>query len=154
MKINFKILQCLLLIFVSLPVIATDRLTYGFGIGSSYSGLGFNTGVISASDFKYVSAGVLGYSSSLGSVYGIGAGWMRANLFESITPNHGVNVHVGISKFDREDSHKSYFRAGYLYLFDGIRNPGKTIGFSFLHENDIDGASAGLSLQFSYGSQF
>ncbi len=137
-----------------MTVSAKDSNSYGIGIGNSYSGIGVNYGMLSEADFKYVSTGILGSSSSSGRIYGFGMGWMKTNLCGSNTPNHGANIRVGIINDDRKYSNTPYIGAGYLYFFDGMNDPGKVIGISFINGNEKDGFAFGLSLQFGFGYQF
>jgi hypothetical protein len=143
-----------LLSFLPITVSASDSISYGVGIGRSYSGLGVNYGVLSETDFKYLTTGILAYSSVDGRYYASGAGWMKTNLFDSNTPNHGANIYAGIINNDKEYNNTPYIGAGYLYFFDGIKNPGKAIGISFFNGNEIDGFGLGLSFQFEFGYQF
>ncbi|MGR6871281.1 hypothetical protein ACU6U9_02985 [Pseudomonas sp. HK3] len=153
MKTGIKAALCLSLC-LSMTVVADGSISYGVGIGRSYSGLGVNYGMLSETDFKYVTTGILAYSSSDGRYYASGAGWMKTNLFNSNTPNHGANIYAGIINNDKKYNNTPYIGAGYLYFFDGIKNPGKAIGVSFFNGNEIDGFGLGLSFQFEFGYQF
>ena len=153
MKIGIKVTLCLLL-FLSMTVSAKDSNSYGVGIGSSYSGIGVNYGMLSETDFKYVTTGILGASSSSGKFYASGIGWMKTNLFDFNTSKHGANIYVGVINNDDKYNNTPYIGAGYLYFFDGINNPGKIIGISFFNGNEKDGFDFGLSPQFAFGYQF
>ncbi len=143
-----------MLLLLSLTTTASEVSSYGVGLGNSYSGLGINYGLLTETDFKYVSTGVLGYSSFSGTIYGFGLGWMKTNLFGSKTPKHGANIYVGLINDSGKYNNTAYIGAGYLYFFNGIRNPGKTIGFTLVNGNEVDGFELRPLLQFSFGYQF
>ncbi len=153
-KHSLKVFPYLFLLLLSLTVTANEATSYGVGIGNSYSGLGINYGLLSEVEFKYVSTGVLGYSSLSGNIYGFGMGWMKTNLFDSKTPKHGANIYVGIMNNNDKYNNAAYIGAGYLYFFNGIKNPGKTIGFTLVNGNEVDEFELKPSFQFAFGYQF
>ena len=69
-----KITKLLLLplTLISSQTLANDNFTFGIGAGSLYSGVGANIGFQSKTDFKYISAGCVSYSSLYGETCGFG----------------------------------------------------------------------------------
>jgi hypothetical protein len=85
-----------LTLIVSTQSLANDTFTFGLGAGSLYSGVGLNAGIQSKTDLKYISAGCVSYSSLYGETCGVGAGWIKTDIFDFQTPKHGASLYVGI----------------------------------------------------------
>jgi hypothetical protein len=93
-------------LFIS-NTIAADKFTFGFGLGNStYSGLGVNIGLASKTDLKYISYGVKSYGSYDGWTFGKGLGWIKTDLIQHTSNNHGLGIYAGI--VDKEDNSLSY----------------------------------------------
>ena len=56
--------------------------TVGVGVGTSYSGLGMNLGLLSETDMKYVSGGCLSYGTVTGFSCGFGVGWIKTDVLD------------------------------------------------------------------------
>lgn len=129
---------CIGLLLASTDTYASDKtLSLGMGVGALYSGLGINIGVQGESDFRFISAGCvdLGYTTISGwySSYGVGAGWIWANILSKENNKHGIGFYLG--SVYREGSiidPKTVYGAGisYDYFFKGINNSGWNVGFT------------------------
>lgn len=155
MKIITKLLLLPLTLALSYQAIANDTFTFGLGVGSLYSGVGVNAGVRSKTDFKYISAGCVSYSSIYGETCGVGAGWVKTDIFDFQTPKHGVSLYIGIvdSEYNNFDHNAIYgVGLGYHYFFKGIGQPGLNLGFTITAGNENDGL--GMGGMFHIGYQF
>ena len=142
-------------LFLTLPfqVIAEEKVTLGLGLGSLYSGLGGNIGLKSKTDFKYLSAGCISYSSLNGSVCGAGAGWVKSDLFTENNTNHGIGVYLGVvgTKNENFDEKPIYgVGLGYHYFFSGMENSGFNVGATVVAGKENSGIDAGGMLQIGY----
>lgn len=142
-----------LALVVSFESLATDTFTFGLGAGSLYSGIGLNAGIQSKTDLKYISVGCMSYSSLYGETCGVGAGWVKTDIFDFQTPKHGASLYIGIvgSEYDNFD-HEAIYGAGlgYHYFFRGIGNSGANLGFTITGGNEKDGLGMGGMFQVGY----
>ena len=155
MKTITKLLLLPFTLVVSSQTLANDNFTFGIGAGSLYSGVGVNIGFQSKTDLKYVSAGCVSYSSLYGETCGIGAGWVKTDVFDFQTPKHGISLHVGIVGDEYDDfDRKAVYGAGlgYHYFFNGINNSGVSLGFTIVAGNEND--EIGMGGMFQVGYQF
>jgi hypothetical protein len=142
-----------LALVASTQTLANEHLTFGIGAGSLYSGLGVNVGIQSESDFKYISAGCVSYSSIHGETCGVGVGWVKTDIFEFQTPKHGASIYIGVvddeyHDFDREAIYG--VGLGYHYFVNGINNSGTNFGFTVVAGNENDGIGMGGMFQIGY----
>jgi hypothetical protein len=120
------------------PCAAEEDLSFGFGMGALYAGLGANLGLRSDDGFAYVGAGCvsLAYGSRDGWALpcGVGAGWIRTDLFGSGDRRHGLGIYVGpIGAEDGDsDGHDRATRYGlgltYAHFFSGVTATGWSAG--------------------------
>ena len=144
---------CLTLLVISSSVLANNKLTFGLGAGSFYSGIGINAGMQSATDIKYISVGCVSYSTIYGETCGAGIGWVSTDIFDFQTPKHGASVYVGVigsesNNYDRKAVYGGSL--GYHYFFSGIADSGFNVGFSVTAGNTDDGMSIGSMFQVGY----
>lgn len=157
MKINRPTVFCLTTLFLTTSVSAKDAFTVGLGTGSLYAGLGFNVGLQSNTDFKYLSAGCTSYSTYTGKTCGFGIGYMTTELLKSQSKHHAANFYVGIIGTERNYARR-YFEdkaiygagLGYSYFFSGIDKSGGNIGFTLLGGKRHDDLSLGGMFQLGY----
>lgn len=152
--IKTSILLPLILAFSS-QTFANDDVTFGLGLGSLYSGIGLNAGLKSETDLRLFSAGCVSYSSLYGKTCGVGASWIKTDIFEFQTPNHGASIYIGIvgDEYDNNDRKAVYGAGlGYHYFFNGINNSGVNLGFTLIAGNENDGI--GMASLFQIGYQF
>jgi len=123
------------------------------GAGSLYSGIGVNAGIQSYTDLKYISAGCVSYSSIYGETCGVGAGWVKTDIFDFQTPKHGASLYIGIvgSEYDNL-SHEAIYGVGlgYHYFFKGVGQSGANLGFTITAGNENDGIAMGSMFQVGY----
>ena len=153
MKIITKSLLLPLTLALSSQAIANNTFTFGLGAGSLYSGVGVNVGVQSKTEFKYISAGCVSYSSIYGETCGVGAGWIKTDIFDFQTPKHGASLYIGIvgSEYDNFDRDAIYgVGLGYHYFFKGIDQSGVNLGFTIVAGNEYDDIGMGGMLQIGY----
>lgn len=153
MKIITKSLLLPLTLALSSQAIANNTFTFGLGAGSLYSGVGVNAGVQSKTEFKYISAGCVSYSSIYGETCGVGAGWIKTDIFDFQTPKHGASLYIGIvgSEYDNFDRDAIYgVGLGYHYFFKGIDQSGVNLGFTIVAGNENDDIGMGGMLQIGY----
>ena len=133
--------------------IANDIFTFGLGVGNLYSGIGVNVGVQSEIDLKYISAGCVSYSSIYRETCGVGAGWVKTDIFDFQTPKHGASLYIGIvgSEYDNFD-HDAIYGAGlgYHYFLNGIGKSGFNLGFTVTAGSENDGIGMGGMFQVGY----
>jgi hypothetical protein len=149
--INKSFLLSLMLV-TSSQTLANDDFTFGIGAGSLYSGIGVNAAIQSKVDLKYISAGCVSYSPQ-GAVCGMGIGWIKTDIFDFQTPNHGASVYIGVigSERDYDGSQPIYGAgAGYHYFFNGIGNSGVNLGFTLVSGNGDYDRLTGAMLQLGY----
>jgi len=153
LKIITKSLLLPLTLALSSQAIANNTFTFGLGAGSLYSGVGVNVGVQSKTEFKYISAGCVSYSSIYGETCGVGAGWIKTDIFDFQTPKHGASLYIGIvgSEYDNFDRDAIYgVGLGYHYFFKGIDQSGVNLGFTIVAGNEYDDIGMGGMLQIGY----
>ncbi|MCP4990083.1 MAG: hypothetical protein GY928_29780 [Colwellia sp.] len=153
MKQFTKLFLLPLTLVVSSKALANDTFTFGLGAGSFYSGVGLNAGIQSKTDLKYISAGCVSYSSIYGETCGVGAGWVKTDIFDFQTPKHGASLYVGIvgDEYDNFDRKAIYGAGlGYHYFFRGIGNSGANLGFTVTAANENDGIGMGGMFQVGY----
>jgi len=153
LKIITKSLLLPLTLALSSQAIANNTFTFGLGAGSLYSGVGVNIGVQSKTEFKYISAGCVSYSSIYGETCGVGAGWIKTDIFDFQTPKHGASLYIGIvgSEYDNFDRDAIYgVGLGYHYFFKGIDQSGVNLGFTIVAGNENDDIGMGGMLQIGY----
>jgi len=84
-----RMLMFLTVILTNQNLKAENKYTYGIGSGTAaYSGLGFNIGIVSSDDVKYLSCGGL-YDPELGFNYSFGLGWLRTDILETTSKKKG-----------------------------------------------------------------
>ena len=152
-----KTLLLPLALLTSFQVLAEEEqsdFTFGVGLGSLYSGLGANFGVRTDTDFKYVSAGCMAYSTLYGEACGVGVGWVNTDTFDFQTSNHGIGYYLGIVGSEREyySDYKPVYGAGlgYHYFFNGINNSGFNVGVTGVVGVDHNSIGFGTLLQIGY----
>lgn len=153
MKVITKLLLLPFTLVVSSQTLANDNFTFGIGAGSLYSGFGVNIGFQSKTDLKYISAGCVSYSSLYGETCGVGAGWVKTDVFDFQTPKHGISLYVGIVGDEYDDfDRKAVYGAGlgYHYFFNGINNSGVNLGFTIVAGNENDEFVTGGMFQVGY----
>ena len=153
MKTITKLLLLPLTLVVSSQTLANDNFTFGLGAGSFYSGLGLNAGIQSKTDLKYISVGCMSYSSLYEETCGVGAGWVKTDIFDFQTQKHGASLYIGIvgSEYDNFDNEAIYGAGlGYHYFFRGIGNSGTNLGFTITAGNEKDGMGMGGMFQVGY----
>lgn len=153
MKVITKLLLLPFTLVVSSQTLANDNFTFGIGAGSLYSGVGVNIGFQSKTDLKYISAGCVSYSSLYGETCGVGAGWVKTDVFDFQTPKHGISLYVGIVGDEYDDfDRKAVYGAGlgYHYFFNGINNSGVNLGFTIVAGNENDEFVTGGMFQVGY----
>ncbi|QDP00400.1 hypothetical protein [Thalassotalea sp. PS06] len=118
--------------------------TLGLGYGTMYSGIGANYGLRSDTDIKYVSLGYFGYSSTYGSKYGVGIGWINSDWIIPDSKHHAMSTFIGTAgvesstEITSNGTYKSESKTiygiglGYQYFMNGINEPGFTIGFALV----------------------
>ncbi len=134
-------------------VLADEKVTFGLGVGSLYSGIGGNVGLKSKTDFKYFSTGCVSYSSINGSACGVGLGWVKTDLFSSANTNHGTSIYLGVvgSENKRFDKKPIYgVGVGYHYFFSGMENSGFNIGATVIAGKENGDIGLGGMLQLGY----
>ncbi len=146
MKTSTKSFLLSLTLITSPQILANDDFTFGLGVGSLYSGVGINAGIQSKVDLKYISAGCVSYTSQEATC-GMGIGWVKTDLFDFQTPNHGASIYIGVigSELDY-DGYQAVYGAGlgYHYFFNGIGNSGLNLGLTVLSGNGDYGRLTGL----------
>ncbi|SES94146.1 hypothetical protein [Thalassotalea agarivorans] len=120
------------LVSTQLTAKADERITFGVGLGHSYSGLGANLGYQTEESFTYLSAGCVGYSTLKGSTCGAGIGWVTTALSQGDN-HHGIGAYAGVvgveqGVFDNEAVYGAAIT--YHYFFNTIAEPGFNLGFS------------------------
>lgn len=138
------------------------RTSVGIGAGIMYSGLGANFALVSEHDLKYVSAGCR-YDDECG----FGIGWIKTDLIDTGSNKHGLGLYF--AKVDEEVSRsrsvwqyedrvvyhterKDVYGIGvsYTYFWNGINQPGVTLGTSAHIKNSDDDNRLGVGLQLGY----
>jgi hypothetical protein len=153
LKIITKSLLLPLTFALPSQAIANDTFTFGLGVGSLYSGVGVNAGIQSKTELKYISAGCVSYSSIYGETCGVGAGWVKTDIFDFQTPKHGASLYIGIvdSEYNALDHDAVYgIGLGYHYFFKGIDQSGVNLGFTVTAGNENDGIGMGGMFQIGY----
>lgn len=153
MKNFTKLFLLPLTLVISLQTFANDTFTFGLGAGTLHSGLGVNAGIQSKTDLQYISAGCVSYSSMYGETCGVGAGWVKTDIFDFQTSKHGVSVYIGIVGSEYIDfDHEAVYGAGlgYHYFFRGLGYSGANLGFTATGGNEHDGIGFGCMFQFGY----
>ncbi|MEW6999216.1 hypothetical protein AADZ86_16140 [Colwelliaceae bacterium BS250] len=156
----------LILALFSLSCVASEdtqgkKYSFGIGIGSAYSGIGGNFGIVSKNDMKYISAGCVDSSSMYGTTCGVGAGWIKTDLFDLESNKHGVGVYVSIvghesyATFENEvysSQDDDIYGVGisYTYFMNGINESGTIFGISTHITNADHEDSYGGFLQVGY----
>jgi len=132
------------MIFGSLGIEAKEKISFGVGMGATYSGLGINVSHLSKNDMKYVSSGCISYSSYYGSTCGVGAGWIKTDLLKTDSNKHGLGGYIGIvgreykpNFFNPETEAKYGVGVGYHYFFNGIDKEGSNIGLTLVSDNAV-----------------
>ena len=144
---------CLSTLLFNTSVSAENDFTAGIGIGSLYGGVGLNVGLQSTTDFKYVSAGCVSYSSMNGETCGFGIGYMTTGLFDYQSKKHASNFYIGIVGTERgyyEDKALYGAGLGYSYFFNGIDKSGANIGFTLIGAKANGDLEIGGMLQLGY----
>lgn len=152
MKTSTKSLLFSLILVSSSQTLAKDDFTFGLGAGSLYSGIGVNAGIQSNFDLKYISAGCVNFTSQQATC-GMGIGWVKTDLFDFQTPNHGASIYIGVigSELDYDGYQAVYGTGlGYHYFFNGIGNSGLNLGLTVLTGNGDYGRLTGAMLQVGY----
>ena len=153
MKIKKLAIFCLSTLLFNTSVTAEDNFTAGIGLGSLYGGIGINLGLQSSTDFKYISAGCVSFSSLYGETCGFGIGYMTTALFDYQSNKHASNFYVGIVGTKRAHYYEKALYGvglGYSYFFSGIDKSGANIGFSLTGAKVNDDLELGSMLQLGY----
>jgi len=132
---------------------AEDSYSVGLGMGTLYSGVGVNVAMLSKHDMKYISGGCLSYSSFGGVTCGAGIGWIKTDLFDANSDNHGFGLYLGaVGTERRRFEDKALYGAGigYHYFFRGIANSGGHIGVSVTHGRGKSENGSGVIFEFGY----
>ncbi|RUO33979.1 hypothetical protein [Aliidiomarina soli] len=153
-----RILVCILTLTLFLPVSGAQAkegdLTFGLGLGFSYSGLGGYAAHHFGKQSIALSAGLTTYSS-YGHSYGAGLSWRHTGLLSEarFAPNrHALGVYIGAIG-DESYTNKTVWGGGpsYHYYSDGMQNTGLVVGLSFLVS---DGRDRRKMVALSLGYQF
>lgn len=123
---------------------AQDRVSFGLGIGAPFAGLGVNLALAGKNEFKYLAGGCVAYerSGSMNqSACGVGAGWLRTDLFDPTGDRHGLGLYLGPVSGEWENrSLRAVYGGGltYAYFTQGVSrsglHPGATVAVG--REND------------------
>lgn len=153
MKI-IKPIACLLFPLAFSANSSAENFSFGVGVGSLYSGLGVNVATRSDTDLKYLSAGCVSYSDRDGATCGVGAGWIKTDLFNSQSTKHGLGAYLGVVGRERVAFNKdeALYGAGlgYHYFFNGIAKPGTNLGVTFVAGDAESGFDSSLMVQLGY----
>ncbi|MCL1078852.1 hypothetical protein D5R81_03800 [Parashewanella spongiae] len=150
MKNNIILISALLFASTSS---ANDKVSFGAGLGSLYAGIGINITKQSNTEMKHLSVGCVSYSNVYGETCGVGVGWIKSDIFESQTVNHGLGLYVGIvgTKTNYGDRKALYGAGiGYHYFFNGIGESGTNLGVTITGGDGQDGIESGALLQIGY----
>ncbi len=155
MKIKIPLIVALLpLLLLFTPTSsANDKLSFGAGFGSLYAGLGINITKQSDTEMKHLSVGCVSYSSIHGETCGAGIGWIKTDIFESQTVNHGLGLYVGIVGTETNfNDRKALYGAGvgYHYFFNGIGESGTNLGVTLVAGDGENGIESGGVIQLGY----
>lgn len=149
----------LIKILVASTLISTSNLkaeesySFGVGIGVLYSGIGANISTRTANEMKYLSAGVLSYSTNHGATYGGGIGWIKTDVLHSDNNKHGLGVYLGAVGTEVTYRKRSALYGGalsYHYFFNGINTSGTTIGLSASYGKGKYDDGSGIMLELGY----
>lgn len=140
--------------------------TVGAGLGSQYSGLGFNAGLPKGENLFLLSFGVTAMGaredSGLASVYGVGATWFSTGAIPQEGDRHALGVYAGaiggrIEFRNNEVIKKRSFYGGglsYSYFFNGLSNSGWNLGLflgAYTKDDKWRGVAVpGVGYQFYY----
>jgi len=146
-------------------VFASD-VTVGAGLGSQYSGLGFNAGLKKWESLFLVSFGITAMGaredSGLATVYGVGASWFSTGAIPQEGDRHALGVYAGsiggrIEFLNNEVIEKRSLYGGglsYGYFFNGLSNSGWNLGLflgAYSKDDEWHGVAApGVGYQFYY----
>jgi hypothetical protein len=120
-------------------VFASD-FTVGAGLGSQYSGLGFNAGLQKGESLFLISFGITAMGaiedSGLATVYGVGASWFSTGAIPQEGDRHALGVYAGaiggrIKFLNNEVIEKRSLYGGgfsYSYFLNGLSNSGWNLG--------------------------
>lgn len=139
--------------------------SFGLGVGAIYTGLGVNAAMLSTTEMKYLSLGCNEYSSVHGTSCGVGAGWIKTDLFGSHSNRHGLGFYVTslgeettTSYTTTDQGTNQYWHRSavyglgmsYNYFSNGISKPGFTYGVSVHTSNAEYEGKLGGFLQLGY----
>ncbi len=150
----------LFFIFPGLSKAEDGHFSIGAGVGSMYSGIGFNLAHVNSNNIKYMSIGCIAYEENSDGTSdeacGVGIGWLNSDLIFSESSNSALGFYAGPVGFSRPEAETidALYGAGitYAYFFNGIQKPGMAIGITPAYSR-YKGAGSG-HLLFSVGYQF
>ena len=120
----------------------------GLGIGSLYSTVGINTGVVFKNSFIYASLGCPAGSKNKNGDWDVTCGWGIGGLSTKLIPQrsnkHALGVYYGILAGEyiedvdgnRDSSGKYRAVATYAFYFNGIKRSGWNLGISMFYIGD------------------
>lgn len=161
MKLNFKIFIFIYILLNIQNIYASEKYTFGIGLGNCYGGLGTMVGTVSDNDMKYLSAGIQSHSSYDGTSYRIGIGWIKTDLITSTSNNHGIGLYIGSlgkeyyyleKDVNMYGKYRNIYGYGltYNYFFNGINKSGTHLGLSLIKSIDSYENNGFLSLDIGY----
>lgn len=157
------------ILFLMQQVHAEEKLSFGAGIGTMYSGLGVNLGLKTDRQLKYLSLGCLAHQRSdanRDSACGAGVGIIRTDLFAADNDKHGLGLYVGAVGSANESDPKVIYEPSsitvvyeikpiygigisYVYFWNGIFDKGLNLGITPAIGFD-NGAKGSVLLQIGY----
>jgi hypothetical protein len=114
---------------------ADERYSFGLGIGTMYAGLGANVAWLSDNNFSYLTVGCIGVVHDRDGpddgACGAGIGWLRKNVFSSLSEKHGFGFHLGpVSTALGGTKVDAIYGVGatYAYFSNGVGQRGFVLG--------------------------
>jgi hypothetical protein len=133
---------------------ATDKTSFGLGIGALYNGLGGNVALIKADDLKFLAVGCSEYShGSVGGTNltcGVGVGWLRPDILTKKNSKHGLGINIALDYDQLHSKVEPVVRVPYVFFFRGINRSGWNIGLAPFVRWDSGGTELGVMLQGGY----
>jgi len=152
MNLATKFLSVIPILLFTHGAKAQDSFTFGLGLGTAYSGLGVNIGLLSELDMKYISVGCLRYTES-NATCGAGLGWIKTDLFDTSSNKHGLGVYIGAVGTENSFYSSEIINGvglGYYYFFNGIADPGFNLGFTLVAGKGDNSSGGGALFQMGY----
>lgn len=134
---------------------AADTTSFGFGVGSLYSGLGGNFALIKADDLKFVSVGCSEYTSSSldgrSVTCGVGVGWLRSDILTKKNNKHGLGLNVALDYDGFYSEFEPSIRIPYVFFFRGLHRRGWNLGVApLVRWSAEEGTDLGVMLEVGY----